>query len=146
MAETIRQQRPTKLPLAGFFEEAKILGIFFGILFLLGGVLGFVPSVTKNQMFLGIFMVNVPHNIFHLATGIIFLIASISGAGAARLWFLVSGAIYAIFAILGFMNLDGALFGIISTMPANIRGHAGLGLVMVGIGARTKSYSRYVRE
>ena len=49
-------------------------------------------------------------------------------------------------AILGFMNLDGALFGIISAMPANSWGHAGLGLVMVGIGARTKSYSRYVRE
>lgn len=146
MAESIRQQRPTKPPLAGFFEEPKTLGIFFGILFLLGGVVGFVPSVTKNQMFLGIFMVNVPHNIFHLATGIIFLIASISGTGATRLWFLVSGTLYSIFAILGFMNLDGALFGIISTMPANSWGHAGLGLVMVGIGVRKNNYSRYVGE
>ena len=44
----------------------KKLGLFWGILFLLGGILGFVPGITKDEMFLGFFMVNTPHNILHL--------------------------------------------------------------------------------
>jgi hypothetical protein len=36
-------------------------------------------------MLLGIFMVNSAHSIVHIASGAVFLIASISGAGTARL-------------------------------------------------------------
>jgi hypothetical protein len=69
----------------------KKLGLFWGILFLLGGILGFVPGITKDEMFLGFFMVNTPHNILHLISGSIFFVASISGARATRSWFLISG-------------------------------------------------------
>ena len=68
------------------------LGLFYGISFTVGGVLGFVPGVTEHEMFLGIFMVNPLHSALHVASGVIFLIASMVGAWAARLWFQIFGA------------------------------------------------------
>ena len=84
----------------------KTLGMLFGIVFLAIGVLGFVPGVTTTgpdgmPMLLGIFMVNTVHSIVHIASGAVFLIASMSGAGAARLWFQLFGIIYAVVAVLG---------------------------------------------
>jgi hypothetical protein len=39
------------------------LGILMGSAFLFGGLLGYVPGVVKDGMYLGIFMVNAPHNL-----------------------------------------------------------------------------------
>src|ERR1700734_88571 len=64
----------------GDFAMVRKLGVFMGSLFLIGGILAFVPGVTKNNMYFGVFMVNTPHNIMHIASGTIFLIASKSGA------------------------------------------------------------------
>src|SRR5438132_3618228 len=45
----------------------KTAALLFGIVFLLIGILGFVPAVTPdNGMLLGIFHVNTAHNIVHL--------------------------------------------------------------------------------
>src|SRR5579863_6809848 len=65
----------------------KTLGIIMGLAFLFGGILGFVPGVTHDGMYFGIFMVNTPHNILHIASGTIFVTASVFGARPARLWF-----------------------------------------------------------
>ena len=70
----------------------KTLGMLFGIVFLAVGILGFVPGISAPgpdgmPMLLGIFMVNTAHSIVHIASGAAFLIASMSGAGAARLCF-----------------------------------------------------------
>ncbi len=45
----------------------KTAAILFGVVFLLIGILGFVPSITKDEMLLGIFHVNLLHNVVHLA-------------------------------------------------------------------------------
>ena len=55
--------------LKGRFATVKTLGIIWGFLFLLGGILGFVPGITKNEMFLGFFTVNTAHNILHITSG-----------------------------------------------------------------------------
>jgi Domain of unknown function (DUF4383) len=80
----------------------KTLGIFSGIAFLFGGTLGFVPGVTKDGMYFGIFMVNTAHNILHIVSGTIFIIASMTGPRLARLWFQIFGAFYATIAVTGF--------------------------------------------
>jgi hypothetical protein len=110
------------------------LGILWGILFLLGGILGFVPGITEDDMFLGIFMVNTAHGIMHIASGAIFLIASMSGARAARLWFLIFGMVYAAVAVMGFMVGDGMICGLISNNRYDSWGHAVLALVLLLIG------------
>lgn len=112
---------------------AKRLGLLFGILFLFGGTLGFVPGVIKDGLYLGIFRVNPPHNLLHLCSGAIFLGASMLGARFARLWFLTFGLLYAAIAALGFQVGDGMVCGIISNNQNDSWGHAGLALTMLVI-------------
>jgi hypothetical protein len=118
----------------GGFAMARPLGVLFGILFLLGGVLGFVPGITRDGMFLGVFMVNTPHSIVHVASGAIFLLASTSGVGAARLWFQIFGIVYAAVAVMGFAVGDGMIFNLISNNRNDSWGHVVLALVMLLIG------------
>src|SRR5215468_6960658 len=113
---------------------AKSLGMLFGIVFLAVGILGFVPGVTKDEMLLGIFHVNLVHNVVHLLSGAVFLFASMVGAGPARLWFKVFGLIYAVVAVLGFMNPTGPLLGMISNNPATTWLHVVLAAAMLLIG------------
>jgi hypothetical protein len=120
----------------------KTLGMLFGISFLLGGVLGFVPGVTNDGMYFGIFMVNTPHNILHIASGAIFLIATTLGAGAARLWFQFFGVAYAALAAIGFWAGDGMIFNLISNNRNDSLGHSMLALVMLLIGFGTAKPSR----
>src|SRR5438270_10757977 len=112
----------------------KTLGILFGIVFLAVGILGFVPGITTNDMLLNIFMVNAAHSVVHIASGVIFLLASMSVAGAARLWFQIFGIIYALVAVLGLMNPTGLLLGMISNNPADTWLHVVLAVVMLAIG------------
>ncbi len=118
---------------------AKSFGMLFGIVFLAIGILGFVPGVTTTgadgmPMLLNIFMVNTAHSVVHIASGVVFLLASMSGAGAARLWFQIFGAVYAVVAILGFMTPNGMLLGLISNNPADTWLHVVLGVAMLAIG------------
>ena len=116
---------------------AKTLGMFFGIVFLAIGILGFVPGITKDEMLLGIFHVNAVHSVVHILSGAIFLFASMAGAGAARLWFQLFGVIYALVAVLGFMNGDKPILGLISSSTNNTWLHVVLAVVMLAIGFGT---------
>ena|SRR5258708_23713137 len=111
---------------------AKTFGMLFGIVFLAVGILGFVPGITKDDMLLGIFMVNTAHSAVHIASGLIFLFASM--AGAARLWFKVFGLIYAVVAIMGFVVKDGMIFGYISNNMNDTWLHVVLAAAMLLIG------------
>ena len=73
----------------------KAAAILFGLVFLVVGILGFVPAATNNEMLLGIFHVNLAHNIVHLASGAIFLLCGMAGAGASRTFFRIFGVVYA---------------------------------------------------
>ena len=81
----------------------QIAALAVGAVFLLVGILGFVPGITTNfgdmnfighdseAKLLGIFQVNVVHNIVHLLFGVI-------GLAAARAWessrlFLIGGGV-----------------------------------------------------
>jgi hypothetical protein len=85
-------------------------------------------------MYFGVFMVNTPHNIMHIASGSIFLVASVLGAGTARLWFQLFGAFYAALAAIGFVVGNGLIFGLMMNSPFDSWGHAGLALTMLLIG------------
>jgi hypothetical protein len=116
------------------FAMVRKLGIVMGGLFLTGGILGFVPGVIKGGMYFGIFMVNTPHNILHIASGTIFLIASLFGARPARVWFLIFGTFYAVIAVIGLVIGDGMIFGLISNNRYDAWGHAALAMAMLLIG------------
>lgn len=121
------------------------LGLFYGISFTVGGVLGFVPGVTEHEMFLGIFMVNPLHSALHVASGVIFLIASMVGAWAARLWFQIFGLAYGVLAGMGFWVGDGMIFNLITNNRNDSWGHAGLALSMLLISFLTAKQNRLLR-
>ncbi|MEK7461996.1 MAG: DUF4383 domain-containing protein [Patescibacteria group bacterium] len=93
------------------------LAKLFGIVFVLIGVLGFVPGVTTDGHLLGIFEVDALHNIIHLATGLIAIWAACSLAHA-KLFFKVFGVVYALVTILGFA-MGGDVLGLIHTNGAD---------------------------
>lgn len=80
----------------------KTAALVFGVVFVVLGVLGFIPALTPDNQLLGIFHVDAVHNVIHLASGVAALLAA-SSASMARLYFQVFGVIYAIVAVGGFI-------------------------------------------
>src|ERR1700757_539443 len=119
----------------------KTLAILFGLVFLVIGILGFVPAATHEvngmPMLLGIFHVNTAHNIVHLASGVVFLLCGMAGAGPSRTFFKIFGIVYALVAVLGFYYGDAPLVGIISSNTANTWLHVVLAVAMLAIGFGT---------
>jgi len=112
----------------------KTAAILFGLVFLLVGILGFVPAVTSNEMLLGIFHVNFAHNIVHLASGAVFLLCGMSGPGPSRTFFKIFGIVYALVAALGFYYGDQPILGIVSNNMADVWLHVVLAVVMLFLG------------
>jgi hypothetical protein len=106
----------------------------FGIVFLVVGVLGFIPAVAPNEMLLGIFHVNAAHNAVHLLSGAVALACGFAGAGAARLYFRIFGIVYGLVAVLGFIQGDTHLLGLISNNTADAWLHAGIAVVSLALG------------
>jgi len=80
-------------------EEAmslKRIALIFGVIFVIVGVLGWVPAFNPDGKLLGLFDVNPAHNLVHLATGIVGIIAGMSSDKASKTLFQVFGVIYAV--------------------------------------------------
>jgi hypothetical protein len=112
----------------------KSAAVLFGVVFILVGILGFVPGVTDNQMLLGIFHVNAAHNVVHLLSGAAALFAGMTSAGAARIYFRVFGVIYGLVAVMGFLMGDGMLLGLISNNTADTWLHVAIAAVSLLLG------------
>ena len=77
----------------------QMFGLVFGAIYVLIGLIGFV-----NDPILGIFNVNALHNIIHLAVGGLLLYGS-TRADLAKNINLLVGVVYALVALLGFLNI-----------------------------------------
>jgi hypothetical protein len=110
------------------------IAIGFGVVFLLVGVFGFVPGLTPNGHFLGIFHVNPAHNIIHLLTGAVALFCGLRSGYAAQLFFRVFGVVYGLVAILGFVMGDGYLFGLVANNAADAWLHTAIAAVSLILG------------
>ncbi len=85
----------------------KTLATWFGVIFILIGVLGFIPGITNDEnMLLGIFHVDMIHNIIHLLTGVLALWMGMAGEASAKGYFKIFGVVYALVAVLGFFQGD----------------------------------------
>ena len=121
----------------------KTMAVLFGVVFLVVGILGFVPGATKNEMLLGIFHVNAAHNAVHLLSGAVALFCGMSSFAASRMYFRIFGVVYAAVAILGFLNPgDTMLLGLISNNTADTYLHVAIAAVSLILGfmpARTET-------
>jgi hypothetical protein len=94
------------------------IAMVFGAVFLLIGVLGFVPAAAPDGMLLGIFHINTAHNLVHLVSAAAAL-ACAKSAVNARLYFKVFGVVYALVAVLGFFTGHGHIMGIVANNMAD---------------------------
>lgn len=81
----------------------QTLAKVFGAVFLLVGILGFIPGVTTDGHLLGIFDVSPLHNIIHIASGLVALALSMSEKNA-QLYFRVFGVVYGLVTVIGFIQ------------------------------------------
>ena len=120
------------------------LATVFGIVFILVAIVGFItpggmymqpsdPAMAAKA--LGMFPVNLLHNIVHLLFGIWGLAAGRSWGGS-KSFFVWGGVIYAVLTVLAFVSPSG--FGLVPLAGADIGLHCLLAIVMLGIGLTAK--------
>jgi hypothetical protein len=125
--------------------RAQLAALVLAVVFLLIGVLGFVPGITTNYgelsfaghhseaKLLGVFQVSVLHNLVHLAFGVAGLALARSVAGA-RLFLIGGGAVYLVLWIYGLVVVDQAGANVIPVNGADNWLHLGLALGMLALG------------
>ena len=114
--------------------------LLFGIVFLIAGIAGFVPGLSPehrhpdvsigaaSRLALGLFPVNVLHNLVHLAFGVWGLIAARSSS-ASRGYARSVAVIYAVLTICGMVPGTDTLFGLVPLYGNDIWLHALLAAV-----------------
>ena len=118
------------------------VALIFGIVFVLVGLVGFITPGGMQMgadpapgHILGMFGVNLLHNIVHLAVGVWGIVASRSWGGA-KSFLQIGGVVYIVLAVLGFVVPT--TFGLIPIGGNDIYLHAVLGLIMAGLGFTAK--------
>ena len=115
--------------------NAKTAALVIGIVFIVAGLLGFVPNPLVSPT--GVFAVNTAHNLVHLLTGIAILAGAYTTVGA-RNTLLVVGVIYAVVAIAGFIpgltTRGNMLLGFIQVNRADHWLHVLLAIVILAAG------------
>jgi hypothetical protein len=116
-----------------------------GVVFLLVGVLGFVPGVTTHYSsmsfnghdsmakLLGVFMVSVLHNIVHLLFGVAG-VAMARAAHLSRLYLIGGGIIYLVLFVYGVIIDQASSANFVPVNTADNWLHLVLGLGMIAIG------------
>jgi hypothetical protein len=125
-------------------QPVQTAALLIGAVFLLVGIAGFIPGITTHYgdlgfanhdgaELLGIFGVNVLHNIAHIALGIAG-VALAKTTASARSYLLAGGAVYALLFVYGIVvdKGSGANFAALNTADNVL--HFGLALAMVGLG------------
>src|SRR5215203_4569998 len=117
---------------------AKLYAGLIGAVLLVAGIIGFFYSASFGtpgnvDAVLGILDVNAWHNLVHIASGVLGLLAFASGPRASRTYALVFGVVYIIVAIWGF--IIGSHESILGFIPVNTEDnilHVILGVLGVG--------------
>jgi hypothetical protein len=117
----------------------------FGAVFLIVGIGGFIPGLTQphehpdlavtaaSGMELGLFPVNVLHNLVHIAFGV-WGLAVASRVDAARLYARVVAISYALLTILGLIPATNTVFGLVPIYGHDVWLHALLAAVAAYFG------------
>ena len=118
------------------------IAMVFGVVFLLIAIVGFISpggmamTVDPPGMLLGMFPINLLHNVVHLLFGIWGLAAARSWSGA-KSYAQIGGVIYIVLAVCGVLIPGG--FGLVPLGGSDIWLHALLGIVLAGVGFTAKA-------
>jgi Domain of unknown function (DUF4383) len=111
--------------------NAKTAAMILGVVFVLVGILGFVPNPLVSPT--GLFVVNTNHNLVHLLSGAALLAGAYTDLGGALMLKIV-GAVYALVAILGLILGGNMLLGLVAVNHADHWLHAALAVVLLAAG------------
>jgi hypothetical protein len=130
----------------------RLLGVVFGIVYLLIGVLGFFVTsgtgfiATSGPKLLGLFEINPLHNVAHLIIGAAVLIAALSGARAAKAVNTTVGAVYLLLGIVGLLIAGGNNpLNILAINGADNVLHFATAVVLLAVGLGADRSSRSVK-
>lgn len=136
---------PTSRHHAARRSTLETAALAVGAVFLLVGVLGFVPGITSNvddlglaghesgATLLGIFQVSVLHNIVHLLFGVVGLALGRTWSGA-RSFLVGGGAVYLVLWLYGLVIDKDSAANFVPVNDADNWLHLALGAAMVGLG------------
>ncbi len=120
----------------------RLLATVFGAVYVLIGILGFTVTSgvgffsTEGGLLLGIFEVNIFHNVAHILIGAALLIAGLSNVSAARTVNSVVGAAYLVLGLAGLFLVGTALNILAINVADNVLHFASAALLLaVGLGA-----------
>lgn len=120
--------------------------LIFGIIYVAAGVMGFVPGLVRpapdappvvadaiHGRLLGLFTINILHNIVHLLIGAWGILGSRSLSGAI-LFSRGVAIFYGLLAILGLIPATNTLFGLVPIYDHDVWLHAGSALIAAYFG------------
>ena len=123
----------------------RTVALLFGIVFLAVGILGFVPgaaepatheglTMTQNSaLLLGLFPVNLLHNVVHILFGL-WGLAAYRSVGCSVGYFRAVAVIYALLTVLGLLPQTQTLFGLVPLHGNDVILHAALAIVAAYFG------------
>ena len=130
---------------AGNKDLLRLSARVVGVVFLLVGVLGFIPGITSDYdtmgaaghgsmaMLLGVFQVSILHNIVHLLFGVAGIALSRTDSGA-RNYLVGGGVIYLVLWLYGLVIDQNSSANFVPLNTADNWLHLVLGLGMIGLG------------
>jgi hypothetical protein len=124
----------------------RTVALAVAVVFLLVGILGFIPGVTTNYgdmqfaghesdaKLLGVFQVSILHNIVHLLFGVAGLALARTASGA-RLYLIGGGAVYAVLWLYGLVidHESGANFVPLNTADNWLHLVLAIGMIALGL-------------
>ena len=111
------------------YITSKSVSLAFGLAFVAGGLLGFIPNPVVSGD--GFFEVNVMHNLLHVLVGAVFIIGAMLSEKAARRTLHSLSVAGVALAILGFAAKSDLLLGLVHVNEADKWLHAVLAIVIV---------------
>jgi hypothetical protein len=123
----------------------QVAAALVGAVFLLVGILGFIPGVTTHYsslsfaghnsgaMLIGLFMVSVLHNLVHLLFGVVGLLTART-PGHARSYLVAGGVVYLVLWIYGLAISQPSAANFVPVNRADNWLHFGLGVGMIALG------------
>lgn len=142
-------------------KPGQYFALTIGILFVLIGIAGFIPELVKSPTadpdavnlsytqgygyLMGLFPINVLHNIVHLTVGLLGIFASLS-LGSARLFSGVLALFYGLLTVLGLFPPTQSMFGLAPLFGNDLWLHAGTAAIATYFGFLAKPDLLELRE